>query len=85
MQIARVLGAATSTVKHASLRGSKLLLVQPLTSDRSGHDGDPLLVIDASGAGRGDVVLITSDGRYTRELLGAEATPARWTVLGIED
>ena len=47
--------------------------------------GDPLPAIDSQGAGRGDRVMISSDGRGTRELVGDEKTPIRWSVLGICD
>ena len=48
-------------------------------------DGDPLLAVDAVGAGSGETVMITSDGRGARELLKTDATPVRWTVIGIRD
>ena len=32
-------------------------------------DGEPILAVDRLGAGRGETVIITSDGRFTRELL----------------
>ena len=82
---AKVIGNATATVKHASLVGCKLLLVQPLMADRVSPDGDPVLTADTTGAGRGDLVVVTSDGRYARELTGSDTTPLRWTVMGIED
>ena len=85
MLIARVLGTATSTVKHPSLEGWRLLVVQPLQSDDTKPDGDPLLAVDRHGASRGDEVMLSSDGRYTRELMQSETTPVRWTVLGIRD
>ena len=85
MQLAMVIGTATATVKHMSMQGRKLLVVQPQLADGKTPDGDPLLAIDAVGAGRGQVVMITSDGRAARELLKAEATPVRWTVIGIRD
>ena len=38
------------------------------------------------GAGVGDLVLITSDGSYTRtEIIGTKLTPARWAIVGIID
>ncbi|MFO0885517.1 MAG: EutN/CcmL family microcompartment protein [Pirellulales bacterium] len=43
------------------------------------------LLVDAVGAGRGEKVVITSDGRFTRDLLKADATPVRWSVIGICD
>ena len=83
--LGRVLGRATATVKHETLAGWKLLLVQPVMADRKSPDGDPLLVVDRLGSGLGDVVMLTSDGRGARELLGSDNTPVRWTVIGRED
>ena len=85
MLLARVVGNATATVRHASMRGWKLLVVQPLLPDGHGPDGDPALVVDRLGAGPGDVVIISSDGKGTRDLLQADNTPVRWSVLGIRD
>ena len=85
MQAGLVVGTATSTVKHATLRGQKLLVVQPLLADGRGPDGDPQIAVDAVGAGRGETVMITSDGRFVRELVKHENTPIRWSVIGIAD
>jgi len=85
MQLASVVGTATSTIKHASMEGWKLLLVQPRMVDGKSPDGDPVLAVDGIGAGKGETVMITSDGRFTRELLNAKATPVRWSVVGIVD
>lgn len=84
MQLARVIGRATSTVKHPALNAWRLLLVQPLDIT-SASDGEPLLAIDNLGAGRGDVVMMTSDGASVREMMGSDNTPARWAILGIAD
>jgi ethanolamine utilization protein EutN len=81
----RVIGSATATVKHPSMQGWKLLLVQPYGPDGRTPDGDPMLAVDALGAGIGEQVIISSDGRGTRELLGSENTPVRWSVIGIAD
>ena len=84
MQYGLVIGTAHATVKHPSIDGQKMLIVQPRLTDNT-PDGDPLLAIDCVGAGIGERVMITSDGRGAREYLGVEATPVRWTVIGIED
>lgn len=84
MQLAQVIGRATSTVKHPSLNGWRMLLVQPLKKNGT-PDGEPLLAIDDLGAGRGDVVMMTSDGASVREMMGTDNTPVRWAVLGIAD
>lgn len=84
MQIGRVVGHAVSTVKHPSLQGWKLLLVQLVgTEDRP--DGEPILAIDHLGAGAGDRVLVCNDGAEARALVKAKDSPARWFVMGIED
>ena len=85
MQLARVVGKAVATVKHPSIEGNKLLVVQPQMADGTSTDGDPLLAIDAIGAGVGDVVIITSDGRSARALLQVDSTPVRWTIIGLKD
>ncbi len=85
MLTGRVIGTATSTVKHPSMEGWKLLVVQPLASDGRSADGDPVLAVDRLGAGRGDNVIVSSDGRFTRELLQRNDSPVRWSVLGICD
>ncbi len=85
MYIGRVMGTATSTIKHPSMEGWKLLLVMALQADGRTVEGDPILVIDSLGAGKGEKVMITSDGIGTREILGAANSPVRWSVLGICD
>ena len=47
MQLGLVVGTATSTVKHKTLHGQKLLVVQPLMADGKGADGDPQIAVDA--------------------------------------
>ncbi len=85
MFLGRVMGNATATVKHPSMEGWKLLLVMALQADGRTIEGDPILVVDSIGAGRGETVVITSDGIGARELLGDNTTPVRWSVLGIRD
>ena len=84
MYLARVEGKAVSTVKHNSLGSLRMLITQPL--DTSGlADGDPILVADSFGANAGDVVMITSDGKEARRMVGDPNSPLRWTVMGIVD
>jgi ethanolamine utilization protein EutN len=85
MFIGRVMGNAVATIKHPSMEGWKLLLVMALQADGRTPEGDPILVIDSIGAGRGETVVITSDGLGARELIGSNQTPVRWSVLGIRD
>ncbi len=85
MYTGRVVGCATATVKHPSMEGAKLLLVMALRGDGRSIEGDPILVVDTLGAGIGEKVMITSDGIGTRQLLGSDTSPVRWSVLGIPD
>jgi ethanolamine utilization protein EutN len=85
MQVGQVIGTATATVKHPSMNGWKLLIVQPYQADGNTPDGEPVLAVDSLGAGKGERVLMTSDGKSTRSLLKSDTTPVRWSVMGIAD
>ena len=84
MLLGLVEGSAISTAKHPSMVGWKLLIVQPLGPDGR-PDGDPVLAIDSLGAGHGSKVLISNDGKGTREMVGSENSPVRWAVIGLPD
>jgi ethanolamine utilization protein EutN len=84
MQLAKVVGRATSTVKHQTLAGWRLLLVQPLDA-RGAPDGDPQLAIDNLGSRAGDDVLLTTDGAGVRDIVGSNNSPIRWAIIGIPD
>lgn len=85
MQVARVVGRATATVKHYSLDRQKLLIVKPLMADGVRIDGEPLITIDLIGAGIGDDVILSSDGASIRQALNIEHNPIRWSIVGIVD
>jgi ethanolamine utilization protein EutN len=80
MRTARITGYATSTVKHASLEGFRMLVAEP-----EARDVAPQLVLDNLGAALGQRVLVSSDGAEARVMVGDELSPARWTVAGIID
>jgi ethanolamine utilization protein EutN len=84
MQIGRVVGHAVSTVKHPTLHGWRLLVVQPLTAEET-PDGEPLLAIDNLGAAPTHRVILSNDGAGARVLVGANNSPVRWMVLGVCD
>jgi ethanolamine utilization protein EutN len=85
MQVGLVVGTTTATAKHPSMRGRKLLIVQPYCVDGRTPDGEPVIAVDSLGAGRGEKVLMSNDSRHTRTLLSSDTTPVRWSVIGIED
>ena len=80
MRTATIRGHVTSTIKHKSLHGWRLLIAVPDSPDLA-----PQVVIDNLGAGIGQRVIISSDGSEARKMVGDEFSPARWSVLGIID
>jgi ethanolamine utilization protein EutN len=82
---AKVIGTATATVRHPSLAGCKLLVVQPYQADGKTPDGEPQLAVDQLGAGVGESVVITSDGKYVQQMLDSKTTPVRWSVIALKD
>jgi ethanolamine utilization protein EutN len=84
MQVARVLGHATATVKHDSMIGWKLIVLQPLDINNQ-PDEFPQLAIDPLGARQGDHVFFTSDTKYIQQLTKRKDSPIRFSVQGILD
>ena len=84
MQTGTVVGQAISTVKHPTLAGFRLLVVQALTMDGQ-PDGEPVLAVDTLGAAQGARVILTTDAVLVRELTGARNSPIRWSVMGLAD
>jgi len=82
--IARIDGSVTSTVKHKSLQGVRLLIGQRLEADGS-EVGEPLVLVDDLGGGIGSCVMVSTDGDLARQKLGDNTTPSRLFVVGIID
>ena len=79
-----VLGSVTSTVKHPSLNGKKLLVVQIL--DAKGEPkGRPEVIVDCAGAGKDDRVIVSHDGIFMTELYNDSKIPIRGWLGGIID
>jgi ethanolamine utilization protein EutN len=79
-----VIGHATSTIKHATLTGWRLAIVQPVGPDGK-PEADPQIAIDSLGASPGQRVVINSDGRGSRELVGNDKTPVRFFTIALVD
>ena len=84
MQLGTVIGHATATVKHPSLAGWRMLIVQMLNNARQA-EGDAIVAVDKLGASAGSTVILNSDGKGARELIGDQKSPVRWFVIGIVD
>ena len=48
-------------------------------------EADPVVAADKLGAGAGAKVILNSDGKGARELIGDQKSPVRWFVIGIVD
>jgi ethanolamine utilization protein EutN len=83
MQLGRVIGTATATIKHPTFQGERLVVVQ-LETASGAPDGEPVLALDRLGARRGSCVLVSTDGRALQESLGP-TTPGRISVIGLPD
>ncbi len=66
------------------LTGWRLAVVQPLGINRT-PEADPVVAADKLGAGPGQLVILNSDGRGAREMIGDEKSPVRFYVIGIVD
>jgi ethanolamine utilization protein EutN len=84
MHLGTVIGHATSTIKHPSLNGWRLVIVQMLNVKRQ-PEADPVIAIDKLGSAPGHTVVLNSDGKGARELIGDDKSPVRWFVIGIVD
>ncbi|NPV71349.1 MAG: EutN/CcmL family microcompartment protein [Firmicutes bacterium] len=83
MIIGRVKGNIWATRKEESLKGYKLLLVQPI--DLAGEPSGRVLVAgDKLGAGEGELVLVVH-GSSARMVADGRDVPIDATVVGIID
>lgn len=83
MQLARVIGNVVATAKNESLKGRKLLIVQTLDAELN-PKGQPLVALDAVGAGVGELVFWCR-GKEASFPFKREDTPTDCTIIGIVD
>jgi ethanolamine utilization protein EutN len=84
MQLGTVIGYATSTIKHPSLNGWRMAVVQPLNARRE-PEADVVIAVDGFSAGTGQMVILNTDGKRAREVIGNDKTPVRYFVIGLVD
>ena len=83
MIFARVSGSVVCTQKDEKLVGCKLLLVQPV--DLAGAaKGNPLVAVDAVGAGEGELVLLVQ-GSSARQTSKTTGNPVDAVIFAIVD
>ena len=85
MVLGKVIGSVVSTIKHACYENKKLLIVKPVSPKKETGKGT-LVAVDLVGAGKGDVVLVASEGRAAEELMSFSCRmPVRSMIVGIVD
>ena len=83
MFLGRILGSVVATVKVPNLKGVPLLVMQPL-DERLQSVGDPIVVADSIGVGRGEIVYWET-GREAPLALEESFVPVDAAVVGIVD
>lgn len=83
MLLGKVIGKVVATRKDPGLDGTKLLLVQPLDSDRT-PSGKPVVALDSVGAGVFEEVFYVRGREASLPFLPTEA-PSDATIIGIVD
>jgi ethanolamine utilization protein EutN len=84
MLIAKVIGTVVATRKHEKLVGSKIQVIQPLEPQSEKPLGDPIVAVDAVGAGAGEVVMVVC-GSGARIAVENASCPVDATIIGIID
>ena len=83
MKFAVVTGNCVATRKDERISGRKLLVIQTVDIHFE-PVGDPLVAIDAVGAGEGELVLFAS-GSSARQTIVTEGTPCDCVIMAIVD
>ncbi len=84
MFLAKIIGEVVSTIKHPSLNGRKLLVIERLDTERR-PVGDSLLAVDSVGAGVGETVLVVDEGSSAALVTGLDDPPIRTVIVGVID
>src|SRR6266699_5783572 len=84
MILCKVLGTAVSTRKDAQLQGAKMLMVVEVDARGEPLAKGTMIVIDAVGAGRGDVVLVAT-GSAANNTPQTTHSPVDATAVAIVD
>ena len=84
MEVGRVIGTVTATIKHSAYHEKRLLVVQQY--DLNGQPNGPVrIAVDYVGAGEGDLVLIGGAPGVAAHVFGLEKAPIRDLIMGIVD
>ncbi len=84
MILGKVVGNIWATQKHENFVGAKMLLVQPLNSDRK-PAGAPLVAVDTVGAGVGELIfyITAKEAIIAMKRTPDHMTPCDAAIVGI--
>ena len=83
MLLGKVIGSVWATRKYESIKGYKILLVQPLNSDNE-KLGDPIMALDTVGSGPGETIFYIT-GSEAVIPLDVDMAPVDASIVGIVD
>ena len=83
MRLGRIIGKVWATKKDASLSGVALFVLQPLDYEQM-PQGQPIIAVDAIGAGEGETVFWVGGGDATLAFDG-KITASDASIVGIVD
>ncbi len=84
MQLARVIGTLVATRKDEKLEGLKFLIVRPVDTEGQDAASNPVVAVDAVGAGVGEVVMIAT-GSSARQTVITDKRPCDAVIMAIVD
>lgn len=85
MWVGKVIGTLVATPKDDTLKGCKLLIVQPIKLGKyQSKTAAPVVAVDAIGAGTGETVLLVS-GSSARHVTGNATAAVDAAIIGIID
>ncbi len=83
MLLGKVIGSVWATRKYESIKGYKIMLVQPLNSDEEAL-GDPIITLDTVGAGPGEIIFYITASEAVIPL-DVDMAPVDASIVGIVD
>ncbi len=84
MILARVVGDVYATIQSEHFSGGKILIVQPLNTDKS-PKGNTFLALDRVDAGVDDIVLVNKEGGSARIIFENPHIPLQAVIVAVVD
>lgn len=84
MQICKIIGTVTATVKNEQFKGKKIMIAQPLDLSEK-PVGKEVLAIDSVGAGVGDKVLVMQEGGSAQIIMNNKKMAVQAIIVGVVD